>query len=67
MLPGAINTAFVPAGSVTLPENVALIGMKGPFWIVYSEDPGYVRNLYRSGATFVLPARKKTCLNFQDV
>ncbi|MDA8746584.1 hypothetical protein N9M66_00045 [Litoreibacter sp.] len=65
MLPGSINTAFIPAGQMTLPENVALIDTSGPFWVVYSEDPAYVRNLYKAGAAWVLPARKKTCLNLQ--
>ena len=67
MLPGSINTAFIPAGSVDLPETVALIDTTGPFWIIYSEDPDYVRDLYAAGATLVLPARKKTCLTLQNV
>ncbi len=67
MLPGSINTAFIPAGSAQLPENVALIEAKGLFWIIYSDDPDYVRDLYKAGAKLVLPAPKKTCLNLQDV
>lgn len=67
MLPGSINTAFIPAGSIKLPDTVALIDSAGPFWIIYSEDPNYVRALYKAGATLVLPARKKTCLNLQNV
>ncbi len=67
MWPGSINTAFIPATTQALPENVAVIGTKGPLLIVYSEDPDYVRNLYKSGVKLVLPARKKTCLNLQNV
>ncbi len=67
MLPGSINTAFIPATTQALPENIAIIGTRGPLLIIYSEDPDYVRNLYRSGVPLVLPARKKTCLNLQNV
>ena len=66
MLPGQIKTAFVPA-STPIPAHVAVIGKRGPLLIVHSEDPAYVRDLYRGGAAFVLPARKKTCLTLQDV
>jgi hypothetical protein len=67
MLPGSINTALIPATTQALPENIAIIGTRGPLLIIYSEDPNYVRNLYRSGVPLVLPARKKTCLNLQNV
>ncbi|WP_298295404.1 hypothetical protein [uncultured Litoreibacter sp.] len=66
MVPGTINTAVIPATTRALPDNVAIIGTRGPLLVVYSEDPNYVRNLYKSGVRFVLPARKKTCLNLQN-
>ena len=67
MLPGSIQTAMIPANSENLPENIAIIGKRGPLLIIYSEDPDYVRALYRSGTKLVLPARKKTCLTLQNV
>lgn len=67
MLPGSIKTAMIPASSHNLPENIAIIGKRGPLLIIYSEDPNYVRALYRSGTKLVLPARKKTCLTLQNV
>lgn len=67
MVPGSIKTGFIPAGAITLPETVSVIGQRGPFWIVYSEDRNYVRALYKAGAPLVLPARKKTCLTLQNV
>jgi len=67
MLPGTINTALIPATTQTLPDNIAIIDRRGPLLIIYSEDPTYVRALYKSGVKLVLPARKKTCLNLQRV
>ncbi|MCY4337106.1 MAG: hypothetical protein OXC60_20860 [Litoreibacter sp.] len=66
MLPGSIQTAMVPAGT-QLPETVAILDHRGPLLIIHSEDPGYVRALYAGGAAFVLPARKKTCVDLQNV
>lgn len=65
MLPGSINTAFIPATTQALPENIAIIDRRGPLLIIYSDDPNYVTDLYKSGVKLVLPARKKTCLNLQ--
>ena len=67
MLPGTINTALIPATQGPLPQNIAIIDRRGPLLIIYSEDPNYVTNLYKSGVKLVLPARKKTCLNLQRV
>jgi len=67
MVPGTIRTAVIPASTLTIPPNVAIIGKRGPLLVIYSEDPNYVRALYKLGAKFVLPARKKTCLNLQNV
>lgn len=64
MLPGSISTAMVPAGT-RLPDGVALIDRRGPLLVVQSNDSSYVRALYAHGAAFVLPARKKTCLDLQ--
>ncbi|MEM7470318.1 MAG: hypothetical protein AAF340_03135 [Pseudomonadota bacterium] len=66
MVPGTIQTAMIPA-TTKIPENVAIIDQRGPLLIVTSTDPGYVRDLYAAGAGFVLPARKKTCLDLQNV
>lgn len=65
MLPGTINTALIPATRAPLPKNIAIIDRRGPLLIIYSDDPNYVTDLYKSGVKFVLPARKKTCLNLQ--
>ena len=67
MLPGTINTALIPATQGPLPKNIAIIDRRGPLLIIYSEDPNYVTDLYKSGVKLVLPARKKTCLNLQRV
>ena len=67
MLPGSIETAMIPATTKALPPGIAIIDRRGPVLIVQSEDPGYVRALYKAGAGFVLPARRKTCLSFQNV
>ena len=64
MLTGKITTAAVSIGT-DLPENVAIIGKTKRLLIIRSDDPDFVRNLYNSGATFVLPARQKTCINWQ--
>lgn len=64
MLPGTIPTAFVPQGT-QVPAHVAILDQRGPFLVVHSEDPRFVRDLYAAGAAFVLPARKKTCLDLQ--
>lgn len=64
MLPGTIATAAVPKGTL-LPPNVAIIGTAPGLLIIRSDDPNYVRALYRNGAKLVLPARRKTCLALQ--
>jgi hypothetical protein len=65
MTTGSIATAAVPIGT-TIPKSIAIVGTSGPFIIVQSDDPQYVLKLYKSGAYFVIPARKKTCLNLQN-
>ncbi len=67
MLPGRIETALIPATTTSLPAGVAVIDRRGPFLIVQSDAPGYVRALYAAGAGFVLPAPKGTCLDLQNV
>lgn len=62
MLPGSISAAFVLAGT-SLPQSVSVVGRRGPFLLIQSDDPAYVRQLYMAGAIFVFPARKRTCLN----
>ncbi|MEP3347105.1 MAG: hypothetical protein ABJN34_06180 [Litoreibacter sp.] len=64
MLTGTIATAAVPKGT-RIPANVAIVGSAPGLFIVRSDDPDYVRDLYRNGAKLVLPARKKTCLALQ--
>ncbi len=66
MVSGTIATAAVPKGTI-LPKNVAIIDSSGPLLIIRSDDPDFVRELYRNGAPFVLPARKKTCLELQSL
>ncbi|TDT73746.1 hypothetical protein BDE40_2521 [Litoreibacter halocynthiae] len=64
MLTGTIETAAVPKGT-RIPANIAVIGTAPGLLILRSDDPGYVSKLYQAGATFVLPARRKTCLDLQ--
>lgn len=64
MLTGTIATAAVPKGT-PIPPDIAIIGTAPGLLILRSDDPGYVQALYRNGAAFVLPARKKTCLDLQ--
>ena len=65
MLPGSIQTAAIPSNT-TVPENIAIIGTAPGLLIVRGSDPNYVQRLYKAGATFVLPARQKTCLALQS-
>ena len=65
MLTGTIATAAVPKGT-HIPANIAVIGTAPGLLILRSDDPDYVRALYKGGAKFVLPARKKTCLALQS-
>lgn len=65
MLPGTITTAAVPSDT-KLPDGIAVIGTAPGMIIVRSDNPDYVRELYRAGASFVLPARQKTCLALQS-
>lgn len=65
MLTGSIATAAVPKGT-RIPANIAIIGTAPGLLIVRSDDPDYVRALYRNGAKLVLPARKKTCIALQS-
>ena len=67
MLPGTIDTAMIPVPKTALPPGIAIIDRRGPIWVVQSDDPGYVRALYRSGVPVVLPARRKTCLALRNV
>lgn len=64
MLTGTIATAAVPAGT-KIPSDVAIVGTAPGMLIVRSDNPDYVAKLYKSGAAFVLPARRKTCLALQ--
>ena len=64
MLPGKISTAAVPIGT-SLPVTVSVIGATNHLLIVRSDDPDFVSDLYASGALFVIPARQKTCLDWQ--
>lgn len=64
MLPGSIQTAAVPIGTM-IPSGVAIIGRQSGFLILRSNDPKYVRELYAGGAWVVLPARQKSCLDLQ--
>lgn len=65
MVIGSIDTAAIPRTGIELPEGVAIVGITEHLLILRSDDPDYVRELYSAGAPFVLPARKKTCLDFQ--
>ncbi len=66
MLPGGIATAAIPKTGIELPDDIAIIGATEHLLILRSDDPAYVRKLYAAGAPFVLPARKKTCLDLQS-
>lgn len=64
MLTGSIATAAVPKGT-RIPPDIAIIGTAPGLLILRSDDPDYVAKLYAAGAAFVLPARRKTCLDLQ--
>ena len=46
-----------------LPEGVSILRWDDSMAVLTSDRPGYVADLYRSGAALVLPARKSGCLD----
>ncbi|MEI2298474.1 hypothetical protein [Ensifer sp. MJa1] len=55
-----------PAGAPTdLPGDIRVLRWEPHYAVVTSEDPAYVRRLYRAGALLVLPFRKGGCLAFR--
>ena len=56
--------AIFPAGprGGGLPQDVAMLSWNGSVGRFIGRDSGYVRSLYRAGAIFVLPARRRGCL-----
>lgn len=62
---GPAALAVVPGRSFVdaLPGDVRIVRGGGHVLVLASEEPGYVRRLYRAGALLVLPARKNGCLD----
>lgn len=50
-----------------LPEDVKIVRGGAHSMVLTSEKPGYVQDLYRAGAWFVLPARKSGCIDLRTV
>ncbi len=50
-----------------LPENVRIVRGGEHSMVLTSDDPGYVKDLYRAGAWFVLPARKSGCIDLRAI
>lgn len=70
MLPGSIQTAAIAFPSTdllaNLPHHIAILDAGPHMLVVHSESPDYVRELYQAGAVLVVPARKTSCISFQD-
>ncbi|WP_235919464.1 hypothetical protein [Aureimonas psammosilenae] len=54
-----------PVGSFPLPPGVAILDWDGRSGRFVGTEPGYVADLYRSGALLVLPARGGGCVAFR--
>jgi hypothetical protein len=69
LVPGATNSVMVaPANrqlAYDLPDDVSIMRWENGMALLYSERPGFVADLYRSGAALVLPARKSGCLDLR--
>ena len=63
---GATMTVAVPI-STPLPPNISIVGKQNHFLLVRGENSNFVRDLYKHGASIVLPARQKTCLDLQAI
>ena len=69
LVPGATNSVMVAPATRQLanelPDDVTIMRWGNGMAILYSERPGFVIDLYRSGAAMVLPARKSGCLDLR--
>ena len=69
VVPGVTNSVliFLPPDSLAenLPEDVAIMRWDEKLAVLYSERPGFVADLYKSGVPLVLPARKSGCLDLR--
>jgi hypothetical protein len=70
LIPGitkSVMVAFPPTSLASaLPDDVSILRWDDGIAVLYSERPGYVTELYRAGATLVLPARKSGCIDLRN-
>ena len=69
LVPGITDSVLIPfpqnAMAENLPEDVSILRWDDGMAVLYSERPGYVAGLYKSGAVLVLPARKSGCIDLR--
>lgn len=67
LIPGVTKTVMIPyplqSLANNLPEGISILRWDTEKAVLYSERPGYVSELYFSGAGLVLPSRKSSCLD----
>ena len=67
LIPGVTDSVrvFLPPQALAenLPEDVAIMRWDENSAVLYSDRPGFVADLYKSGVPLVLPARKSGCLD----
>lgn len=62
----AVTAVFArPPAAIRLPGSVSIEAWNGPVARLVGRQPGYVGDLYASGALIVLPVRRSTCLAFR--
>jgi hypothetical protein len=70
LVPGITNSVLVPFPSKALvdnlPDDVSIMRWSNGLAILYSERQGFVADIYKSGAMFVLPSRKAGCLDLRE-
>jgi hypothetical protein len=70
LIPGVTNSVLVFLPPQTLAENlpgdVSIMRWDDSSAVLYSERPGFVGDLYQSGAALVLPARKSGCIDLSE-
>jgi hypothetical protein len=70
LIPGVTNSVlvFLPSQALAekLPEDVAIMRWDDNSAVLYSDRPGFVADLYKSGVPLVLPARKSGCIDLSE-
>lgn len=66
---GSFQTLAVPISKEgflsRLGDDVAIIDFAGATPILISDQENFAQQLYKAGAIFVIPARKKTCVDLR--